>query len=526
MNKKALFTLSTIAALSIIGCGGGSGSSSSSNSSTTGTVNASFVKGVKVCTDNNSSCATTDDNGKFTLNGVSAPVSVNLYIGNSLLSSINIPSNSYAVTPAVLADSNATLAAYIGSFLHVLGDDTNLSKDKIDLSNITSVDINSSSNADLLTELKNYLDSGIKDINITINGNTTKEVNNTIATLYASTSPYVEGNSKNFIGAASVGDFVNFKYNKNNNTLNININGNIFGNISKTVNIEPIAGSPVFFQDTDNNNSFYFLSQSLSVGWTAINDTNYSYIVGAKMPNISSIDTSLFTNKHFNYINFNPDGSLEIMLIDLNATNPEDTNGTWSSYSSEDGTINGSWEINGTHVLVKENDSPVANFIIKPGKSRTILIVDDINGGFGIGVEAKPLTQADLNGTYYYYDNEYNATYEDICFGDVNVTGDTNESLGNFIGKDNVCFTNGIADYNNTIYSGKILLNPTIDLDGNLSTTNDQYTLNGLAAVLDDNNQSTGEYVFIDPEDGFFVDIDTNNTILNKISVGSNKPIK
>jgi hypothetical protein len=488
-------------------------------------VEASKVAGVKVCVNSNI-CTTTDSNGKFTLDGIAPPVNVSVYIGDTKLADVTVPNSSYEITPAVLADGNATLASYIGAFLHMLDGDNNLSKDVIDLSDINSVNINASGN-NLIDKIKDKLNSGETNFSFTCSGDcNSSEMNSSLATLYASTSPYVEGKNKNYLGAASAGDFANITYNESNNTLDIKIQGQVFHNVEKEIKIEPIGNSKVFFREKDNNNSFIFLSKTLTVASIDINSNN-ALLVSSNIPKINTIDTSLITNKRFNYINIeqnsNRDVDIYIGIIEINATHNGATEGNWTDII--DGS-HGRWEVNGTYLVAyDENENPEANFIIKPGKKRAVIIVDDVNGGFGIGVEAKPLTSEDFKeSVYYFYDDYYDRDGESECFGKVTVKNDesNNKAIGRAIGSrdDIICYDeNGREEPADFDINSTLIPNPTI-------TINDQnYTLNGVALVRDEDNE-TGKFTFVDPEDGFYVFIDTNTTGGEySINIGSNKPI-
>jgi len=112
--KKFALGLSVCAAAFIIGCGGGSGSSSSSSTISTktkvvATVEASIVKGAKVCQINTTNCGISDSNGKVSLYVPSLPVKLEVKIDNLTLGSIEANSPYVPVNPITLADNNDTL---------------------------------------------------------------------------------------------------------------------------------------------------------------------------------------------------------------------------------------------------------------------------------------------------------------------------------------------------------------------------------------------------------------------------------
>ena len=504
MKKYTNLILSGVAAsLLLMGCGGGGGSSSSN---VTGTVEASYLKGINVCVRGTDNCVRTDANGAFTLNGVSAPVELELKIGNSVLADLNVSSNSYRITPAVLGENNSTVASYIGAMLHgIAGCD--LTSNSCDFSNITNVDVNNSSNLAIINEVKQILEQNSSAvININVDGSTVP-ISEANATLYTTLNPTMSGVSNyNFNGAARAGDYTTFTYNSENSTITYHIKGNVYGDKNGTREIENLYGN-VFFKDKDKDNIFYFFSGSLGVAVIPdVNESNASQtalVVGMQQPdkNLTAADLDLIANKRFNYMEFDTDGSIYFGLIDINSTNTADLNGTWTDYG--DGS-NGRWEVNGSHLDVFDSNGKIANIIIRAGTSRAGIVVDNVDGGFGIGIEAKPLTINDLKGTYYYFDGE--------CYGKVTV--DEN----GFDYQDEYCMNNNDMDSG----SGTLVLNPSIDPDQNASTDNN-ITLYGLGQVRDEDGNLTNEFVFIEPNDGYYVSVDFSD---GDLAIGSNKPLK
>lgn len=118
----AMISIWLFALFGLSGCGGSSGGSSSTTSSIDGTVQASILKGVKVCIKGTSTCSMTDVSGKFTINGFAAPQTLELYVGNSKLGEVVASADTISVTPKLLADGNATIASHIGVMLHKIGD--------------------------------------------------------------------------------------------------------------------------------------------------------------------------------------------------------------------------------------------------------------------------------------------------------------------------------------------------------------------------------------------------------------------
>jgi hypothetical protein len=251
----------------------------------------------------------------------------------------------------------------------------------------------------------------------------------------------------------------------------------------------------VFFRFKKQPNEGAFISGGLAVGYY-VEDNEVHYNIGLQYPerNLTAKDVEFFANKSYNSLFFDTDGTIEFSRVDLNTTNPADLNGTWSSSDGHSGT----WVVEQSHIKFLENGYTVAIGFLRPGVSRAAIVYGDVtDSGFGIGLEAKPLTADELKGTFYYSDTEDNVT----CFGYVNVNGTE------FSYKDEMC-----TDNEPKSDEGTLELNPTVTIDG----TN--VKLNGLAKV-----DGEDEYVFIDPVDGYYISI---NMETHALSLGSNKPLK
>lgn len=218
------------------------------------------------------------------------------------------------------------------------------------------------------------------------------------------------------------------------------------------------------------------------------------------MPESNTVDPSLFVNKRFNYIVFS-NQSPEFNMIDINASSSNATSGLDQS--------SGIWALNGSHIDIKDSSGvKIANGIIRPATKvggRAGFVIDNVAGGFGIGVEAKPLKADELSGTFYYYDRdlskEANCKHWK-CYGKTIVNGTS------FKAQDEYC-SDSKPPY--TPDEGNLTLNPTVTIGRN------SVKLNGLAQV------SSTEYAFIDPESGYYISIDFGEPM---ISIGSNKPLK
>jgi len=490
MKKLAyLGSISAVAAMILVGCGGGGGSSAS----VSGTVEASYLAGVKVCAKGTDKCTVTDSNGKFTL-GVSAPVELEIRVGNSVVGHVNVDSSNVKVTPAVLANNNPTVAAYLGTMLHIMGG-CKITDNKCNLGNVSSVDIDPTKDKPLVEELTEAVEQNSEgNISIKVN-NEGKVVTNENVTLYQNINPLMVGmNEVYYHGVASGEGFLQFKIDPEMLKLAYTVY-DLAGNIEEKGEEQLInVYKNVFFKFKGESDSGMFVSGGLAVGYYIENNKVY-YQIGLQYrdKNLTAKDVKLFANKTYNSLYFDTDGTIEFDIVDLNNTNPQDLNGTWSSLDG-----NGTWVVEESHIKFFENDGSVAAIgFFRPGVSRAAIVYGDMEGGYGVGLEAKPLTPEELKGTFYYSDNENDVQ----CFGQVTVDGT------NFNYEDEIC-----TDNEPESGSGTLVLNPNVNING----TN--VTLNGMAQV-----EGANEFVFIDPVDGYYISLDTDT---KSLSIGSNKPLK
>ena len=528
--KSGLATLSVAALIALSGCGGSSGTSSIS-----GTVQASIIKGVKVCIkDNNTSCATTDANGRFTIAGFAPPQTLEIKVGNTYLSKrIQVNSTTVAITPKLIAkaEGNESLAPYIGLLLHKAAGDENLTRELCDLSGVTSIDINGTAaddNGTLIDGLKDILRNSNRITIITPDRNDT--ITETDVIEYETAYPEMTSDQVNFAGAASIGDLATFSYDTDTHSISYHVQGSAFGDVNGTKQLTNLFNNIIF---TDSNNNFYFFSGSMGVAMVDLNesDTNDTKtpIIGLQTP--PSTDTSLIINKTFNYIEFNSTGSpilcdnnvppncvpnFKIIRVYATSSNAQDGNWTTDEFNLSSGNFevnytSGTWELNGTHLDINDSNVTVAHAIIRPpvGTGRAGFLVD-IEGniterGFGIGVEAKELNISEIEGTYYF--TSISLRDRNASFGCVTISDDNDSNISTGI------FTVS-KECNGSIVNGTLKLNPYID-DLNI-------TVPGIVEVNDSGDIS---YAFIDPVSGYFIEIDPNPTDPG-LTIGSNKPLQ
>jgi hypothetical protein len=491
--KKLIYSISTAAALFLVGCGGGG---SGSTESVTGTVEASYLAGVKVCVKGTDNCAVTDANGKFVINAA-APVTLEIRVGNSVIGDVNASSNTVEVTPAVLADGNATVAAYLGAMMHIIGG-CKITDEQCDLGKVTKVDIDNASDEPLVKELMKVLQSN-PDANITVKvDDKTVEVTDDNVTLYKTVNPMMVGQKELYYHGIAGGEgLLTFKVDPKTMTLTYQVNdfnGTVESGSEELVNIY----HNLFFTFKNNPDEKAFISKTMAVSYYKEGGQTY-YNVGLQYPdkNLTAADVKFFANKKYNDIFFDTDGSIDFSIVDLNTSNPADLNGTWTS-TDADGVETGTWNVDGDHIVFKQNGSVVAVGFLKPGVSRAAIVYGDVDGGFGIGLEAKSLKADEVKGEFHYSYTDPSSQ----CFGEVELDG----NKGKY--KDEYCSDNQPESGSFTLD----LNNTTVNLNG---TT---YELKGVAKVVGKN-----EYVFIDPDDGYYIAINPTD---KSISIGSNKPLK
>jgi hypothetical protein len=482
MKRSIVFPLS-IAAAFIIGCGGG-GSSSTASTSVSGTVEASYLAGVKVCEANTTNCAITDAQGRFTLPGVSAPATLEVKVGNTVVGNVNATSNTVTVTPAVLADGNATVAAYIGATLHTIGG-CPIGATDCNLSGVQDVVIDPNmADEPLVKVIATKLSAGDKNITCTVNNTTTVEVTDNNATLYQTINPDMSGLSTLTYHGINTESKTLFTVTLNTDTMQVT---------SSDLNLSDVL-QPVYenfvFNLKNHPNQYIIANKNMFV--TVIDDNNQTYFdAGLQYPdyNLTSALVSSVANKQYISISFGAT-SPEISIYDVNTTN--DINGTWTQKDLTDGsTYTGTWEVNGTHFSFNYNGI-ISNVFLKPEAVRSIGIFYDSDGNLGFAMESIPLKPGEGDGTYYYVSS--------YCIGKVVINGNDitlyNEKCDN-------------PQYQGT-FNGTLVYNP--DINGTV--------LNGVVEAKFNGGEDT--YLgLISPEDGFFVALDLNDS--QNAIVGTNE---
>jgi len=503
---KKLYALSAAAVMFFAGCGGGPKQQTSTttasqvNSIITGVVEASYLKGVKVCVKGTTTCAITDNFGKFRLNA-KTPAVLEVRVGNSVIGDVSVATPTITITPAVLANGDKELASYIGAMLHKMAG-CEMNAQVCDLSRVRSVDVEPNINKPIVEELRDKVKISDGNITILVNNNPVVIETNDVTT-YSQTSPaLVESKKVNYHGFVAGEGILHFTYDVATKSLEYKVLSDD-GIETATAPITPFYGD-IFYKVAKSKNistdEYVMLSNSMAFG-VFFGDKNAHYSIALQYPDcqITSDEVKLIANKRFNTITFGKTGEdVDFGLIDINTTNPEDLNGTWSRVTSS-GMDSGVWRVSNNQILLYEDGKMVAYAFLKPG-DRAAIIYNETEGGFGIGLESKPLTSDELQGTFFYDNVHVDGDDVEHCFGKVEINGDL------YTYQDEIC------DMEKKSGAGRLELNPEIN----------GYTLNGIARVLDINGNPTNKYIIFDSTDGYFIGIDTDDAT---ISIGSNKPV-
>jgi len=173
MKKKISLLTGLIISSLLFSCGGGGGSNGnvSSRTSVSGNVEASKVKGMKICENNcnSNNCVESDENGTFKITVGKLPATLKACIGDLPLGTINATSTVVSVNPLTLADGNETVAQEIGALIHAVAGDINGTATNIDLSKVDRIEVdNQDCDNDIVDCLKN---EGNLTITVEINEN-------------------------------------------------------------------------------------------------------------------------------------------------------------------------------------------------------------------------------------------------------------------------------------------------------------------------------------------------------------------
>jgi hypothetical protein len=314
-----------------------------------------------------------------------------------------------------------------------------------------------------------------------------------------------------YYGAASAGDLA--KFTLNGTTLYYEVKGPVFGDKKGSFPVSVYKQKP-FYKGEENGTPVYMMLSGNIAFADVILDGNDTFVVGLKSSgNLTSEDVAgtNSTGKNYVFVEVYSNGSVGGGIINLRP------DGNWTLYGpTEKQEDNGTWNIvDGAYVNATDSAGTSYNVVIKPGVSRAGFVVD-LPGGFGIGLEQKPLTQADVAGTYSFYsynvDKSGSLNNGEDCFGTVKVYYDNSTGEYKYSSQYN-CEDSGAGTENGTITLNKFCVptDPTTC-----------FTVNGTAMFTDADGNSG--YLFIDPEDGYFMGVKLDSTgNISEYIIGSNK---
>ncbi len=482
--KKLFFGLSVFVLVFMFSC-------SDDVTTVNGTVKASYLKGVKVCLEGTNNCKTTDKDGKFEFKDLVIPATLELKIGDTLLTKVKIKDKNVKITPKVLAGDNETLASYVGALLHNIGG-CSLSDNSCDLSSIQSVNISDlSDNNSLVKQIKKALQDNetlqydiIDTDNETVNKITTKND----AEIYASINPGMIGKDNiSYSAITDDGNYLHLNFDITNNTLSYTYKPNDNNNSTSQQIILNNEYKNVVFKDSDG--ALYFISPGFIVANIDINNDK-DVVIG--LQDISNkIDIKdMPDSTQYNYIE--PDGK----NTSLNIISIWKTSNLGGNWSDDEGDF-GKWSIDNSskYINIVNNEAAIKAFI-KPsydnGSASFILGGIDSEGDefIGFGLEAKTLTDKDMSGTYYYYRFK-EEDYETVCYGKATITSTS------FSYADQYCQDDLMESYS------------------------DDFEINnpkkGMAKLKDKN-----AYLMVDKESGSLIFIDTES---ENMIIGTSNPV-
>ncbi|WP_457561569.1 hypothetical protein [Caminibacter pacificus] len=501
----------------LIGCGGGSGSGASEPQKVEGSVKASVLKGVKVCVKDTNICSVTDSNGRFSLD-TTYPANLEISVGDTKLGDVEVTGNT-DITPALLADNNVTLAAYLGSLLHKAGG-CSVTSYYCDLSKVKSFDLNASGDT-LVDMINKAVKNG--ELYAKVDG---KEVNVTLSDVdaYVTANPIISGRGEiTYQGAMTLGDYAEFTFDLKDDVVNYQIKGNVLGKTSSKTKIYNMYNNLLYVNSDASN--FYYLTSG--VMFSTIMQNGKPYTVVGIPKNYIALSASDVAGKTYNIllrgVKIANETITSIGTVTLNANNTfvfvtKDFNGNAIN-------VNGTWSFSDNKVYLKDsNGNDFMIMAVKKGYFQSIAIADFVNGGFGLGVESEPMSASDFTGySYIKFIQNVGENKNEICLGSLRVKK-VDDSHAQIDERDSKCFMVYINTNVNAVFFEEVpaeepisynaVINPTMEVNGNYISLNSvALSKEGVigASIIDADN---GIFAQLSMRDGKEVAI-----------LGSNKPI-
>jgi len=479
-----------------------------------GVVEASYLKGVKVCVKNTEDCAVTGDEGNFTIETTAAlPLTLEIKVGESVIGEVKSDSEFVEVTPLVLAENNETVAGYVGAMLHLVSN-CDLAAEKCDLSGVSEVDVDEAQVAPLVKEITEKLTKS-DEIEIKANGKTVK-FTKTDAIKYMSINPTMTSKKLTFIGySLDKNGLVNLEADLDEMTLNYTVfdeDGNI--SVSKTSRLVNKYQNVVFTL-MDDNESLIFLSPAFG----AFVDENGKIDYALEIPdvNITADILESFVNKSYYVVNMVFRNFLKFTI------NSDDVGSLKGAYTVNDGDFVAQWDVEGKYIrfLDRDGNRVIGYGVLKMGENKNSIVIT-AEDFLAVGVEAKPIDVSEADGEYYYLrikakssdENDNLAKVADIpviidddkenielvqCYGKAVINGTS------FSYKDEYCSDSNPEEVNETL-----IYNPEFEEEGKY--------LEGIIQVKD-----KPQFILVDKDTGMFylIDLEARTHFF-----GSSKPIK
>jgi hypothetical protein len=233
---------------------------------------------------------------------------------------------------------------------------------------------------------------------------------------------------------------------------------------------------------------FAFVVNGYSGGSSDTSDNNSTMIAGLKVA--GEINTTAIVDKNYIYTEITDDG-IEAGILHI------DQNGSFTIAYLEDNE-SGCWKALDDHIVVQSDTSNCssvddsnadAKVVIKPGESRSGIVVDLTEGGFGIGLEQKLITSEEMNGVYDAYAQDSEGDY----FYNITISYDGSNFV--YVATPYICDESGCS------------LSTTPELSGNIKINKlcNDYDMPGVMCVDLGDGYENGALGFIDPEDGYFM---------------------
>jgi hypothetical protein len=305
-----------------------------------------------------------------------------------------------------------------------------------------------------------------------------------------------------YAGTVMPGDFVHFS--RTGGTLEYHVEGDVFGDENGTVSVTDLTGDGYIFRGDVSGAAAYFFTAG-NIGMAALPLAGTAHVaIGLRetlggLTDDNVIGTYVYAQAEFDRTTGELSGAdgCEIELKYDHTAEAECTSGTGT----------GRWDIStdNTYVLLRDGNATTtvtdadadARVVIRPadGDARKGFLVDVADGGgFGIGLEAKEMTQAELTGDYFIVD------YKEGELSKITVEADASDPRRLTADLTQFYTASGWEARSGTV--GEILINQGCD-----GVDHD-----GVACVIDESGLRN--HAFVDNTNGYFVLVREDNFVI------------